>query len=205
MATIDQTVAQFLEILSSRAPAPGGGAVAALAGSLGASLVAMVCNLTIGKKDYTTVEKEMRAALARAEELRDELAELIDQDIAAFDDVMAAYKLPKDAPERPAQIEGALRQASIVPLRTAERCLEVLKLSERVAEHGNKNAVSDAGAAAWIAGAGLETALLNVTINLGALKDEDFKRRLAQRRTELADEGTQRREHTLQLVAERFK
>ncbi len=204
MATIDQTLAQFLEALSSKAPAPGGGAAAALAGSLGASLVAMVCNLTIGKKGYEQVEERMRAALAEAARLRDELAALIDADIAAFNAVMAAYKLPKEEPEREDRIEEALREASAVPLQTAERCLAVLELAVEVAAQGNKNAVSDAGAAAWLASAGLEIALLNVAINEALLKDEAIKQELSRRRAELAREGAERRERALAEVQERL-
>jgi formiminotetrahydrofolate cyclodeaminase len=199
----EKTLSEFLEELSSSSPTPGGGAVAALVGSLAASLVAMVAGLTIGKRGYEEVESRMREVRAEAAELRDRLAELVEQDIAAFNGVMAAYKLPKEDPARSQRIEEALRGACEVPLEVAEHCIRALELSRIAARQGNKNAASDAGAAATLAAAGLEVALLNVEINLRSIKDERFKSEYHRRREEFVAAGARLKEGALGLVRER--
>lgn len=201
----EKSLAELLEELSSGEPTPGGGAVAALAGSLAASLVSMVANLTCGKRGYEDVKEEMERSLEEAQELRDRLAGLSAQDVAAFNGVMAAYRLPKVDPARPQRIEEALEEACAVPLEVAECCLRVLELSEIVAARGNRNAVSDAGAAAVMAGAGLEIALLNVEANLQSMEDERFKKEQERRREELAAAGAHLRERALLSVRGRLK
>lgn len=163
----------FLSELASDSPTPGGGSVAALAGSLGAALNAMVCNLTIGKNKYADVESEMKELLGKAESLRLELAELIDEDAAAFDRFMDAMKLPKDTEEqkeeRKEAMQAALVDAATVPLAVMEKCVEVASLARDAASKGNRNAVSDAGVAVLMARAGAHAARLNVAINLGSI------------------------------------
>lgn len=200
-----ETLARFLEELSSAEPTPGGGAVAALAVSLAASLIMMVVGLTIGKRGYEDVESRMREIQREAKGLRDRLAELMELDSAAFDRVMAAYRLPKGDPDRGRRIEEALQGACAVPREVAERSLRVLELSKIVAEQGNRNAVSDAGAAALLAHAGLETALLNVAINLQALGDGGFKKEYEGRREELERAGARLREEVLELARRRIE
>jgi formiminotetrahydrofolate cyclodeaminase len=166
----------FLAELASSSPTPGGGSVAALCGALGASLGSMVCNLTIGKKKYADVENDMKALLGQTERLRVELSELIDEDAAAFDKVMAAMKLPKETDEekavRSAAVQDALVDAAMVPLAVMQKCVEVVELSESVAAKGNSNAISDAGVAALVGRAGAHAARLNVLINLGGIRAE---------------------------------
>jgi formiminotetrahydrofolate cyclodeaminase len=165
------TLNDFLSELSSDAPTPGGGSVAALSGALGAALSSMVANLTIGKKKYADVEDEIRAVLAKTEGLRLELTELMAEDAAAFDKVMDAMKLPKETDEEKAArteaMQAALVDAAMVPLAVMEKCVEVIGLAKVAAEKGNKNAVSDAGVAALMGRAGAHAAKLNVMINLG--------------------------------------
>ncbi|MFQ6033853.1 MAG: cyclodeaminase/cyclohydrolase family protein [Candidatus Bipolaricaulia bacterium] len=201
----EKTLDAFLEELSSAEPTPGGGAAAALVGSLAASLVAMVAGLTIGKRGYEGVESTMREVRAEAVELRDRLAELVELDIAAFDRVMAAYKLPKDDPARRQRVEEALQGACEIPREVAERSLRVLGLSKTVAEHGKGSAASDAGAAATLAAAGLEVALLNVAINLQSLEDGRFKREYGKIREELAAAGARLKGEALGLVRGRIR
>lgn len=201
---MEKTLSAFLEELSSPRPTPGGGAVAALAGGLAAALVAMVAGLTCGKRGYEAIEARMREIQEEAAGLRDRLAELIELDIAAFDRVMAAYRLPKDDPGRPRKIEEALIRACEVPREVAEHCRRVLEFSRVVVEQGNVNAASDAGAATLLAAAGLEAALLNVKINLQALEDGRFKKEYEGRREELARAGRQLREEALKVVQERI-
>jgi formiminotetrahydrofolate cyclodeaminase len=164
-------VNDFLSILASDSPTPGGGSVAALAGALGASLGSMVCNLTVGKKKYADVEDDMKALLSKTEALRLELTELMDEDAEAFDKVMAAMKLPKDTDEektrRKDAMQSALVDAATIPFVVMEKCVEVAALAREAATKGNANAVSDAGVAALVARAGAHAAGLNVRINLG--------------------------------------
>jgi formiminotetrahydrofolate cyclodeaminase len=174
----DQTVGQFLDGLASQAPTPGGGGAAAFMGAMAAAMVGMVCNLTLGKKQYAAVEAEIKAALEKAEDLRARLTGLADADAEAFKQVMDAYNLPKETdPQKLARtesIQSALKAATEVPLACALACAEIIALCRVVAEKGNKNVVSDAGVAVLAAYGGLQSAILNVQVNVSAIKDEDF-------------------------------
>ncbi|HIC93096.1 MAG TPA: methenyltetrahydrofolate cyclohydrolase [Anaerolineae bacterium] len=178
MGLTEKPVTAFLDELASSAPAPGGGSVAALSGALGAALVSMVCNLTVGKKKYAAVEEEIKGLLARSEALRQELINLLEEDVRVYTKVSQAYKMPRATEEekraRAEAIQDALKEATAVPMAVAEACVKVLDLCTPVAEKGNVMAVSDAGIAALMAEAGLRSAALNVLINLGAIKDEAF-------------------------------
>jgi methenyltetrahydrofolate cyclohydrolase len=176
--TKDKTIAAFLDDLASERPTPGGGGAAAVCGAIGAALVSMVANLTIGKKNYEAVSEELKAVNEKAEQLRAELTGAIDEDVAAFNSVMGAYGLPRATEEekakRTAAIQAALKDATLAPLRAVKACFEVMRLSAAVAEKGNLNVISDAGVAVLAANAGLRSAALNVFINAKAIKDRDF-------------------------------
>ena len=177
----DKSVRIFLDELSSAAPAPGGGSVAALSGALGAALVSMVCNLTLGKKKYADVEKDITGILDRSEALRHQLANLLEADVRVYTQVSQAMKLPRDTDEqkvaRTEALQNALQAATEVPMQVAEACVEVMDLCRPVTEKGNINVVSDAGVAVLMAEAGLRSAALNVLVNLGWIKDEVFVER----------------------------
>ena len=168
----------FLDSVASSEPAPGGGAVSALAGALAAGLAAMVGRLTAGKRKYADVSEEMRVLIVQAEELRASLTARIDEDTAAFNAVMAAYKLPKGSDEekaaRSAAIQTAMAGAAEVPLSTARDALAAMELALVVALKGNVNAVTDAGTAAWMAMAAIQGAALNVRINATSVKDAEL-------------------------------
>jgi glutamate formiminotransferase/formiminotetrahydrofolate cyclodeaminase len=176
---MSMTLSRFVDEVSSESPAPGGGSVAALAGSLGAALAAMVCNLTVGKKGYEKVWQDAAALAERGQELKQKLALGVDEDTDAFNRVLDAVRMPKATPEQQQAREGALqeayRHASCVPMMTARLCLEVVKLASEVAQKGNVNSASDAGVAGLVAHAGVEGAGLNVLINLGSVTDQAFK------------------------------
>ena len=176
--TLDVPVTSFLDALASGAPTPGGGGAAALSGAMAAALVSMVCNLTIGRERYAEAEADMRQTLARAEMLREELQQLAEDDVVAFNRLSAAYKLPRateaDIAIRKDAIQAALRRATDVPLRTARAAAAVLPLCPAAAERGNQAAVSDIGVAALLAHAGVRSALLNVEINLRTLQDTTY-------------------------------
>ena len=174
----DESVQTFLDQLASRASTPGGGSAAGLMGAMGAALVSMVCNLTLGKEKHADVAPEMAEVLATAERLRAGLTDAIAADIAAFDAVMAAYGLAKttddEKSQRTAAIQAALKQATEAPLDCARLAAEVISLSRPVALRGNPNVVSDAGVAVMAGWASLRSAALNVYVNAGAIKDREF-------------------------------
>ena len=175
---VEKKITEFMDELSSNSPAPGGGSVSALCGALAASLECMVCNLTIGKEKYAAVEEEMVAIRKDAEALKTALLKLIDEDTKAFNGVMEAFKMPKETEEqkqeRRTAIQQAYKGAASVPLKTADTCYNVLKLTKRIAEVGNPNSITDVGVAALCAHTGLRGAILNVKINLSGIKDEEF-------------------------------
>lgn len=203
-----KTIQEFLDELASPSPAPGGGSAAALAGALGAALVAMVCRLTVGRKNYQDVTPELEAILPRAEEKRRVLLELMEADAAAYDDVVAAYKLPRETDEqkeaRAAVLQEALKEAANVPFQIAAACADVLDMVLPVAAKGNKNAESDAGAAALLAEAGLRGAVLNVEINLALIKDEAYVQAMRTRLEPFAHGRGEQKESILQVVGSRL-
>lgn len=174
----DRSLNKFLDELASHSPAPGGGSVAALAGALGSALTSMVCNLTIGKKKYIDVEREMSNILDRSEDLRDKFTVLIDKDTEAFNKVMEAYGLPKDSEDQKAlraiAIQQATKEATLVPLEVMKHVIDALALTKIVAQKGNRNSVSDAGVSALMLKASLEAAAMNVEINLKGIEDTEF-------------------------------
>jgi formiminotetrahydrofolate cyclodeaminase len=205
----DATVSSFLDALASGAPAPGGGSAAALSGAMGAALVSMVCNLTIGKQRYADVEAEMRDILDRAEELRRELQELAQADIEAFNRLSAAYKSARtteaDIAIRRDAIQASLRRATEVPLRTARAAAAILPLCPAAAERGNQAAVSDVGVAALAAHAAVRSALLNVEINLRLLEDTIYIRQVRAEVARLTDGLSAEAERILDLVRSKLQ
>lgn len=165
---------EWLEGLASSAPAPGGGAAAAVNVAVGAALIEMVCNLTIGKPRYAEHEATMRSALEQAGQVRQRSLELAAEDEQAFSAVSAAYRLPKDDDEqkaaRSAAIQEALVGAAGVPLRTAEAAADVVDLAATILDGSNVNVLSDVAVAAASARAGFDSAVINVEINLASLR-----------------------------------
>jgi formiminotetrahydrofolate cyclodeaminase len=170
-----QTIGTWLTELASGAPAPGGGAAAAMQAAMGAALVGMVCSLTIGKPRYAAHEPTMTAARDRSAELRREAMELADADAEAFAAVADAYRLPRQSDEsraaRAEAVQRALLGATVVPLRTAEVAAAVIELTGRVVAGANVAVLSDVAVAAASARAALDSATVNVEINLAALTD----------------------------------
>jgi formiminotetrahydrofolate cyclodeaminase len=169
---------EFLDRLASGAPTPGGGSAAAIMGAMGAALVSMVCNVSIGKKACEASEPQLRALLAESEALRRRLTSMVEADIAAFDGLMAAYRLARtsddDKARRAAAIQTSLRRATEVPLECARACADVVALAARAVDHGYRQVISDAGVAVAAADAALRSAALNVFINAPALDDRHY-------------------------------
>ena len=174
----EQQLQTFLDQLASKASTPGGGSAAAIMGAMGAALISMVANLTVGKKKYEDVESEMQGFLEQSEALRTRLTGMIQADVDVFDKVMAAYGMAReteaDKEQRSQAIQAALKEAADVPLACAQLCADVIELCRPVAEKGNINVISDAGVAVLAAHAALRSAALNVYINIGGIRDEEF-------------------------------
>jgi formiminotetrahydrofolate cyclodeaminase len=180
--------------LASDSPTPGGGTGAAVAGALGAALVRMLCVLTVGKPKYAPHERLLQAIADACEEARSALLDLAAEDAAAYDQVGAAYRLPKGTPAevaaRDVAVEKAMKGAIDVPLRVMERCLEVIGNAKSAVQVGNRNAVSDGAAGAELARAALKIAAYNVKINLASLKDAKYVKDMRTRLDEMAYMGT---------------
>ena len=178
MALADLNIKEFLEKTASNSPVPGGGSIAALSAAIAASLSEMVAHLTIGKKGYVSSEEDMQKIAKDAFQYREKLIRYIDKDSDAYNDVMAAFKLPNNTEQernkRKRAIQEALKNASLVPLDVAKDAFKIIKLAEKVVKQGNKNAITDAAVAAMMARTAVLSALYNVKVNLASIKDTDF-------------------------------
>ena len=174
----DNRIEEFLDALASQAATPGGGGAAAIIGAMGAALVSMVCNLTIGKKKYADVEADMKDVLGKAEALRLRLTAMIEDDAKAFDAVMGAYGMAKeteaDKAARDQAIQAALKLATDVPLACARAAREVIDLAAVASDKGNLNVISDAGVGVLAGYAALRSAALNVFTNARMITDKTF-------------------------------
>ncbi|HDG68580.1 MAG TPA: glutamate formimidoyltransferase, partial [candidate division Zixibacteria bacterium] len=199
METVD-----FVDEVSRDSPAPGGGSVAALAGSLGAALASMVANLTANKHSRGEFKDRLISIAEKAQEVKDALIRAVDEDTQAFNDYLEALRMPKGTPEerkaREEAIQAGLKKAVRVPLRTAELSMEALKLAAEIAEIGNKASVSDAGVGAQIALTGVIGGVLNVLINLKDIKDREFVEDMKRRCAELESEAKMLAERVLAKV-----
>lgn len=170
----EMNLEQFLAKLASSSPVPGGGGASALAGALGIALGNMVGSLTVGKKKYADVEDEIIALNEKACALRNRLLDLIQKDAEVFEPLSKAYGIPKDDPKRDAVMAEALKAASQVPLDIMRKCCEALELIAVYGKKGSVIAISDAGCAAAMCKAALESAALNVYINTKSMKDRQL-------------------------------
>ena len=169
---------RFLAKTASNSPVPGGGSIAALSAAIAASLSEMVAHLTIGKKGYEALEEEMQEIAKDAFQYRERLIRYIDKDSDAYNDVMAAFKLPKGTEQERNNREGAIQEAlinaTLVPLDVARDAFKIIELAGKAVKQGNKNAVTDAAVAVMMARTAALSALYNVKINLASIKDTDF-------------------------------
>lgn len=178
----DLTVTGFCEITASDAPAPGGGSVSALAGTLAAALGEMVARLTVGKEKYAQVQPEMERLLEELPPVRQRLLEAIDRDSRAFDRYMAALTLPKGTHEekevRKNAMQEGLKEAAQVPLEVARAAVSLFPALELVVTRGNSNAVTDGMVGTMLARSAVLGALFNVRVNLGSIHDAAFVEKL---------------------------
>jgi methenyltetrahydrofolate cyclohydrolase len=197
----DLSVDELLRRLASGDPTPGGGSASALAGALGAALVSMVCQLTIGRERYAAHEAHARQIQATADALRERLQRGIDEDAVAYDRVIAAYRLPRTSDEertvRSEAIQNATIHAALVPLSLVEAAAGVIDLAEQALGKTNPNAASDLAVAALLGVAAVDGAAANVDVNLSALTDRETIDRIAKR---LATARAGRREQAARIV-----
>lgn len=185
------TVVEFLEKTASKDPVPGGGSIAALSAAAATALTEMVANLTIGKKKYIEVEDAMKAVVTTLPAKRKEFIEDIDRDSDAYNEVMDAFKLPKDTEAevetRRNAIQEATKKAALVPLEVAKKAFGLMEVIEEVVIKGNQNAVTDGAVAAMMARTAVLSALYNVKINLGSIQDPSFVESISNEVAELEE------------------
>ncbi|WP_334329950.1 cyclodeaminase/cyclohydrolase family protein [Companilactobacillus sp. HBUAS59699] len=193
MKLTDMQVREFMTVLGSDEPAPGGGSASALAGSMGISLTKMVTELTIGKKKYLEFEDIAKETREEAGKLQLELLDAIDKDTEAFNEVSAVFSMPKSTDEEKAARRSAMQQAlqgaTKAPFDIMEKCVEALRVTESIIGKSNTNAASDLGVAALNLKSALQGAWLNVLINLSGIKDEAFVQDYKEKGTALLEEG----------------
>ncbi len=199
---------KLLEEASAGTPTPGGGSISAIAACLGASMVSMVANLTIGKDKYIAYEAAAKDIQKEASDIITDLENLVESDIAVFNQYMDALKLPKDNDEQKATRKAAMEAAGIaatkVPMEIAEKALCILKIARKIAEYGNKSAISDVGVGSSLAYASLESVILSVDINLPSIRDLIFVEEISTRKEKLMAEGFALKEETMKIIRGRM-
>ena len=200
---------EFVEVLASKAPGPGGGGASALVGAIGTALGNMVGSLTVGKKKYADVEEEMYELKGKADALQKELLHLIERDAEVFEPLSKAYGMPRNTEEEKAEkarvMEIVLKDACSVPMEIMERCCEAIDLIEVFAEKGSTLAISDAGVGATFCKAALEGASLNVFINTKSMKNREYADELNKKADEMLSVYTKKAEEIYQSVAARLR
>jgi glutamate formiminotransferase/formiminotetrahydrofolate cyclodeaminase len=206
---IDKNLRQFANELSMDSPAPGGGSTAALCGALSSALTSMVSNLTVGKKEYVSVQGKVIQLAVVAQDLKDEFLRAVDLDTVAFNKVMDASRMKKKTEEqkkeRNAAIQKATKEATLVPFDVLEKSIKALELAKDIAKHGNKNSISDAGVAGLTAQTAAEGAYYNVIINLPDIEDKRFKSEIRAKAVALKDQAIKMGDEIRTIVGEALK
>ena len=209
MGMTEKSCDYFLEVLASKAPVPGGGGAAALGGAIGMALSNIVGNLTVGKKKYADVEEEVKELLAEGYRIMEELKALVDKDAEVFEPLSKAYSLPKDTPEQAAHKAKVMEERSInacsVPLEIMRKAYAGIKIHARMGQIGSRLAISDVGCGVAFLKAALVCGHLNVLINLGAIRDQQFLEATTKEMTQLLEDGSRLADETLALVIDKIK
>ena len=196
----DLSIKSYLAKTASGDPLPGGGSSAALNAALAAALTEMVANLTIGRKDFEAVDADMRAVAEKAAAFRSKLVDDVDRDSEAYTQVLKAFQMPKateaEKAERRRAVQEAFKEAARVPLGVARDALAIMDLGRAVISKGNPNAASDGAAGVLAARMAARTAVYNVRINLGSIRDEAFTSAL-RREAEILEAETEAKEREI--------
>lgn len=202
--TEEKKISEYLEVLSSKAPVPGGGGASALAGALGNALGQMVVNLTVGKKKYAEVEDEMQKYLTDLKTMQQEFLHLSDRDAEVFAPLAECYRLPSATPEekehKDAVMEEKLLDASMVPVEIMEKSLELLEILDVLADKGSRMAVSDVGVAVQFTRTALLGAVMNVYINTKSMKNREKAEEINQKAKRMIKIGTSQADEIYEKV-----
>lgn len=198
------TIQEFLDVLSSKEPVPGGGGASALAGALGNALGQMVSNLTIGKKKYALVEDEIKELAERMKGIQGQFTQLADQDAKVFAPLAKCYSLPSGTEEEKAYkaevMEARLLDASLVPMEIMEKAAEMLEIMDILADKGSRMAVSDVGVGVQFIRTALLGAVMNVYINTKSMKNREKAEEMNEKAERLIREGTEAADRIYQKV-----
>ena len=209
MSFSDKSCSEFVEVLASKAPVPGGGGASAMVGALATALGNMVGSLTVGKKKYAAVEEEMRALKDRCDRLQKDFLHLVERDAEVFEPLARAYSMPKNTEEEKAEkarvMEIVLRDACSVPMEIMEKCCEAIDIIAVFAEKGSVIAISDAGVGAAFAKAALQGASLNVYINTKSMADKALAAELNAKCDRMLEEYTGKADAIFDNVLGRLK
>ena len=203
------TIQEFLDVLSSKEPVPGGGGASALAGALGNALGQMVANLTIGKKKYALVEDEIKELAERMKGIQGQFSALADQDAKVFAPLAKCYSLPSGTEEEKAYkaevMEARLLDASLVPMEIMEKAWEMLEIMDILADKGSRMAVSDVGVGVQFIRTALLGAVMNVYINTKSMKNREKAEEMNEKAERLIKEGTEAADRIYQEVLEQLR
>ena len=203
------TIQEFLDVLSSKEPVPGGGGASALAGALGNALGQMVANLTIGKKKYAQVEDEIKELAERMKGIQGQFTALADQDAKVFAPLAKCYSLPSGTEEEKAYkaevMEARLLDASLVPMEIMEKASEMLEIMDILADKGSRMAVSDVGVGVQFIRTALLGAVMNVYINTKSMKNREKAEEMNEKAERLIKEGTEAADRIYQKVREQLR
>lgn len=203
------TIQEFLDVLSSKEPVPGGGGASALAGALGNALGQMVANLTIGKKKYAQVEDEIKELAERMKGIQGQFSALADQDAKVFAPLAKCYSLPSGTEEEKAYkaevMEARLLDASLVPMEIMEKAWEMLEIMDILADKGSRMAVSDVGVGVQFIRTALLGAVMNVYINTKSMKNREKAEEMNEKAERLIKEGTEAADRIYQKVLEQLR
>lgn len=203
------TIQEFLDVLSSKEPVPGGGGASALAGALGNALGQMVANLTIGKKKYALVEDEIKELAERMKGIQGQFTALADQDAKVFAPLAKCYSLPSGTEEEKAYkaevMEARLLDASLVPMEIMEKASEMLEIMDILADKGSRMAVSDVGVGVQFIRTALLGAVMNVYINTKSMKNREKAEEMNEKAERLIKEGTEAADRIYQKVLEQLR
>lgn len=193
MPLAQRSVEEFIMLLASKEPAPGGGSASALLGAVGTALSSMVANLTVGKDKYKDYEEHLQEFLKELESLNKDFLSLIEEDTNAFSRVARAYKMPKETEEqklaRNEAIEKSLKEATLVPVYIMEKCISTLRLIDKTFNMLNLKVISDIGVSVLCLRSALQGGWLNVMVNLKSIKDEEFREEIGKKCEDMLKEG----------------
>lgn len=201
---VEKSCSEFIDVLASKAPVPGGGGAAALGGAIGLALSNMVGNLTLGKKKYLDVEPEVKNLIAKGYQVISDLKTLVDKDAEVFEPLSKAYGLPKNTPEeiqlKEETLEKCSKIACSVPMDIMRKAYEGIKIHQRMGQIGTRLAISDVGCGVSFMKAALISGKLNVIINLNSIKDRNFVQSVKEEMDHLVTEGSRIADETLNQV-----